>query len=152
MSEQTKTDADVFYSQAAEPALYHGAAHRVFESSAIEHLATPEEAKAIADDWMPTLVKYEISNSQRFAETIAELRSKPASATQLEAWQRETRVVLEKDYGDKAGAALRDAQKLIANDSKLRAFLNTSGAGSHPQIVRTLAASAAAARKAGKLA
>ncbi|MCY1552946.1 hypothetical protein D9M68_893800 [compost metagenome] len=101
---------------------------------------------------MPTLVKYEISNSQRFAETIAELRSKPASAAQLEAWQRETRVVLEKDYGDKAGAALRDAQKLIANDSKLRAFLNTSGAGNHPQIVRTLAASAAAARKAGKLA
>lgn len=151
MNDHTKSDADVFYSQEADPQKYHGAAHRTLAQDAINNLHTPETAKAVADSWMPTLAKYEIADSHRFAEAIAEVSRRPPTAEQAKAWRAQAGEALKADYGPRASEALNDVRTLIAADPKLRAHLEKTGAGNHPTVVRALAASAAAARKAGKL-
>jgi hypothetical protein len=151
MAEPTKADADVFYDQTANPIQYHRAAHSVIERGALDDLATPEQAKAAADGWLPVLAKYEIASSASFAEAIAETARKQVSPEQAKAWRAQSAEALKSEYGERAGEVLSDVRKLLAGDAKLRAHLDKTGAGNHPTIVRALAASAAAARKAGKL-
>ncbi len=151
MADQPKSDAEVFYDQTAEPMKYHATAHRVIEQDALSNLSTPESARAAADSWMPMLARYQIGDSNDFAEAIAEAsRSKP-TPEKVTQWRAQSKAALQSEYGDMAGAALRDAQMLIANDKTLRTFLEKTGAGDHPRVIREIAASAARARKAGKL-
>lgn len=151
MTEPTKSDADVFYDKTAEPMKYFGAAHNEIRTAALGNLSTTAEAQRAADDWTHIFARHDVLDSSKMAQAIAEVSRNPPSAERAAQWRVDAAEALKSDYGDQAGEVLVDVRKLVKSDPQLSSYLQKSGAGNHPSVVRALAATAVAARKAGKL-
>lgn len=68
-----------------------------------------------------------------------------------EAQRREARKVLEQTFGAGADAALADAKKLIARDSRFSKYITRKGIGNDAETIVILARAARSQRAAGKL-
>lgn len=55
------------------------------------------------------------------------------------AWPEQAHAALREIYGDDAQQALADARLLVGRDPRLKAFLNRSGLGDHPHVVKLAA-------------
>ncbi len=125
----------------------HGNALRSIETAAQrEHLATPEQASEIANAWLPMMQEYDLNatESAQLADLGVSMTLNPASEEHRAAWRESSLQALRQDHGDRAGAALAAAQKMIAADKTLSAWLDETGLGSHPSVVRAAAAKALA--------
>lgn len=141
---------DTFY----DPAATHRDALYAIERGAIESLATPEQAKAQAAEWLPVFGNYLRGNSTaslELADLIVSTKRTPASTEQRRAWTAQSEEALRQEYGDGAGAAIADARALMAKDKSLGKFLDSSGLGSHPKFVRVFVGRAVELRKQGRL-
>lgn len=128
----------------------HGDAQREIARSAMEgELATPQQAAQRSEAWGTVFSGLGLNATE--SARLAGLKT-DATPEQREAWREDSRKALTQDYGPEgAGQALRDTQAYIAKHPELRQFLSKTGLGDHPQWVRTVAAKAREARKAGKL-
>jgi len=132
----------------------HNDALRVLEASALEDLATPEEARAAAASWTPLFDRHGLSATQsaQLAEVAVSVHRSPPDEATIARWQSESRDVLAAEYGPAGAAqALADARLVVDSDPALTKYLNDSGLGNHPRVVAAVAARARELRKAGKL-
>ena len=110
------------------------------------------EQKALAHEFREVFADWRAS-SQDARELVAaaeRLKELPTEAT-LKGWENEALGELRRTYGADANSALADAQKLVARDPRVAAFLDAFGLGSHPQVVSTLARLARQQKAQGKL-
>lgn len=126
----------------------YGDAKRAIQRAAIEDLATREEAASRAEVMAEHFRALGLNSTE--ASRLADLRGNPTPEAR-EVWREDATKALRQDYGDAAGDVLNDVRAYIAQHPKLRDHLRNTGLGDHPQWVRTVAAKAREARKAGKL-
>jgi hypothetical protein len=113
-----------------------------------------ETAQALADAAVRNLVHFGVPGTH-VANVIDACNSlaagAPDSAT-VEAWRRDSMEALGSDFGgpEGAAAALETAKAWVRAQPQLRAWLNSTGLGSHPKLVRAIAATAHQARKDGR--
>lgn len=129
------------------PNVYDDAA-RAIERNALDNLATREEAASRAEVMAEHFRALGLNSTE--ASRLADLRGNPTPEAR-EVWREDATKALRQDYGDAAGDVLNDVRAYIAQHPKLRDHLRITGLGDHPQWVRTVAAKAREARKAGKL-
>ena len=142
--------ANVLY---GDVSITHRGSLKEIETGALEALKTPAQAKALADQHVPIFQKYGMgdTDARAYAAATAQITRTPATPEQVADWTTMSKEWLRNEYGDSAGVVLADMQKLIAGDKKFSAYLNKTGLGSHPSVVKALASVAIAQRKAGKL-
>jgi hypothetical protein len=148
---ETKSDADVFYDKTAEPMKYFAGAHNELKTAALDNLATPADAQKTADDWVGVFARHDLVDASHVAQAVAEVARRPPTAEKAAQWRTDAAEALKSEYGERAGDVLADVRKLVKSDPQLSRYLEKSGAGNHPAVVRAMAATAVAARKAGKL-
>ena len=151
MNEPTKTDAEVFYDKTAEPMKYFKGPHEEIRSAALEAMATAAEAQSTADGWVDVFARHDIHDAPSVAEAIAEVSRTQVTQEKAAQWKAQAEDGLRREHGERAGEMLRDAVRFIKADPTLASYLAKSGAGNHPSVVRAIVATAAAARRAGKL-
>jgi hypothetical protein len=129
----------------------HGDAERAIQNTLIEtDLTTPEEAAAVAQEWRPVFQTLQLNSSEStaMANLGAAVYRNPPSPETLAGWANEAKAALLQDFGPGGvGQALADAKAWVARDPKLVQYLNETGLGSHPSVVRLAAAKARAAKR-----
>jgi hypothetical protein len=98
--------------------------------------------------------RYALTSDQsgHLAEAAIGAQVNGVSEEQLVEWQAASRDALRVEFGpDGADQALRDAQKLVARDPELTAFLARTGLHAHPKFIITAANIARRMRLEGKL-
>lgn len=97
----------------------------------------------------------DVQLSEPEARTVMDLGRRtvenPPTDEQVAAWRTESNDVLRREFGGDAGAALADAQQLVARDQFLGRLLEATGLGNHPDVIRTLCTKARSLRLAGRL-
>jgi hypothetical protein len=142
-----QTAAEVLFDGAND----HGDAERAIQNTLIEtDLTTPEEAAAVAQEWRPVFQTLQLNSSEStaMANLGAAVYRNPPSPETLAGWANEAKAALLQDFGPGGvGQALADAKAWVARDPKLVQYLNETGLGSHPSVVRLAAAKARAAKR-----
>lgn len=130
-------------------ASFHREAARQLERDSLAQLATPDEARATAERFVPVATRYDMSieDGRRVAEAMAKVVRKLPSEDELRKWGAESEEWLLGEYGEGAGQALRDATTMLKSDPAFKAELDRTGLGSHPYVVRALVKRAVALRR-----
>lgn len=127
-------------------------------SIAIERAAEAQglDPAAISSTWLPVFRHHSVSSDEAdmlvaAGQEIA-ANGRPDEATS-EAWRRDAHEALAREYGGPDGAAhaLQAAQAYCAKHPQLLTFLEKTGLGDHPRVVRVIANAATKAKKAGRL-
>lgn len=106
-------------------------------------LAHREWAGAFADMGM---------DAQDAAQVVAVAMVDEPTDEQVEAWRGEAEAALQETYGaDDWQQALSDARLLVKRDPRVKDFLNRTGLGSHPTVVKLAAQRARALIASGQL-
>lgn len=143
MSDTTPSDADVLYSQPANPERYHVAARATLERDIRENEVLPEvDAKAAAHAELDFAYRYQVGDADQIAHAIADAKRNPPDAEKVRDWERDSMAHLRETYGEGASEALGLTKQLIAGDKALRDRLDRTGLGSHPAVVKQLAQAA----------
>ncbi len=133
----------------------HGDAERAIERAALEDgSATPDAAREAAQSWRGTFDRHGLNSTEsaQLADLAIAAHRQPADEQTRARWAEDAKAALLQDFGpENIALALADAKKIIAKDPKLAAYLDQSGLGSHPTVVRLVAQKARAMRKAGRL-
>lgn len=114
----------------------------------------PAEAREVAQEWGTTFAKFQINGSEAETLTQAAVAAtfNPPDAVTLDNWAQQAELDLKSEYGpDGWRRALEDARVLVAADPKLGEFLERTGLGNHPAVVRVAVAKARALRAAGRI-
>ncbi|MCF8203649.1 MAG: hypothetical protein K9J82_01135 [Methylotenera sp.] len=91
-------------------------------------------------------------NAQDAAHVVGLATMDEPSAETMQVWPDEAKTALQDEYGpDGWEQALADARRLVGRDPRLKDFLNRTGLGNHPDVVRIAARQARAAIASGKL-
>lgn len=88
---------------------------------------------------------------QEAQDVVALALMEEPSADELAAWPAQAQAKLQEAFGDDAEQALADARLLVKRDPRVRDFLNRTGLGDHPYIVKLAADRARALIASGKL-
>jgi hypothetical protein len=87
----------------------------------------------------------------RFAAKAREYRANPPSAEQLKAMHRQVADSMRAEYGESGfDSAMDDARRFAQRDPRFATFLNASGLGDDPTVIKTLARLAKSAKSAGR--
>jgi hypothetical protein len=142
--------ANVLY---GDPAINHRDSLREVETAALQSLATPEQAAAMASQVAPVLGQYAASDqhAKGYTAAIAQVIRQPATAEQAAEWAQQSKQWLRDEFGDDAGRVLEDVRRMVKADPKLAKHLQSTRLGDHPAAARLLATAAIARRKAGRL-
>lgn len=112
----------------------------------IEGTAAEEEQRA----WSGVLADLQVPPAE--AATLVQLaRLDPPDAATSDAWQGDALESLAREFGSGADAALADARLLVGRDPRLKAYLNRTGLGNHPEVVLRAARIAREQIASGKL-
>ncbi len=146
------SDADTAATLYGGTEIYQSAT-RALEQAHLATLATPEQAKASAQELPQLAQRYGLNatEAEAFGDAMATAARGKVTEEQVQGWTTRSEEHLRQEYGDSAGQVLADTRKLIQSDAKLLAKLKSTGLGSHPSVVAALARRAVEARKAGKL-
>lgn len=140
-----------------DPALYHGDSMLAIESAAMEtFIQSPEEAREAAQQWGEVFQNFQLNSteSKAVADIGVNVLSTPPNDELLATWVEDSKAALVQDHGPKGAAqALADAQAYVRMyaSREVKAMLEATGLGDHPQLVRMAAAKGRALRQAGKL-
>jgi hypothetical protein len=132
----------------------HGDAERVIERGLIESdLEDPAIAAGFAKEWTPIFMEFKVNatESKALADIGIQAHANPPDETKLAQWVGDAKQMLKQDFGDSAGQALADGMTLVAKNPELSRYLQETGLGNHPLVVKTVCAKARALRAAGKL-
>lgn len=143
------TKAEKFF----ENSPIYDSALRAVENAAIENLSTPEDAATIAAAYEPWMREFDLNSTEagQLSELGVSATMSPPSEATVAGWAGSARDGLRQDFGNRAGEALQAAQQLIAKNPQLKAFLEETQLGSHPNFVRIAAQKAMDLKKRGKL-
>lgn len=115
-----------------------------------------EEAAEIAAGWSSVFQAHGISTDNETADLMAagmelnRLGGLPDADT-MGAWQDEAHQALATEFGpDNVGHVLQTARRYVAANPALHDYLHSTGLGSHPKVVKVIAATARRALNAGK--
>lgn len=90
-------------------------------------------------------------DAQFVTEVAVAAEVSPPGDDVLNQWRGAAHDTLRQEFGDSAKVALADARALVAQDKQLHDYLDRTGLGNHPKIVRIVANRARQLRLAGKL-
>ena len=136
----------------AEPVPMSRIAAGAIERAAIDAGALPDEAQQAAGEWVALLAQHDIvgRTAEQVVEAAISATVTPPDDTAVQAWVDTSLRDLRAEFGDNWRSALDDAKALIASDKRLFDYLDRTGFGNHPSIVRAAVARARALRSAGK--
>lgn len=147
--------AEALYSShktVGDAAQTYGPAMRTIESAAVERLGMePGEAQASVAEWAGRFQAYGLRGEQADHLVGVALGALTQPDADRSAWRSEAQSALAADYGDGAQAALADARALVSKDAALAHWLDETGLGSHPAVVRAVAERARYLKSRGKL-
>lgn len=90
-------------------------------------------------------------NAEDAAHVVRVALMDEPDAAEMEAWPTQAEAALRENYGDDWKSALADARMLVGRDPRLKAYLNRTGLGNHPDVVRIAARQARTLIANGKL-
>lgn len=137
-----------------DSSLIHADAERAIAQAFTEvDLASPEQAAELAREYTPlfSAVGLTSTESALVATVAVDVAKNPPTAALVDSWVEESKAVLQRDFGPRAGEALADAQRLVDGIPELKDLLLSTGLGSHPSLVRLVAKKAAEAKRQGRL-
>lgn len=115
-----------------------------------------KEAAGIAAGWSRTFQAHGITTDNETADLMAagmefnRLGGPPDAETKA-AWETEVQTTLAREFGpDNVGHVLQTARRYVAANPALHDYLHSTGLGSHPKVVKVIAATARRALNAGK--
>lgn len=145
-------EADAEERQVIEGA--HGASMRTIHTELTERAGwDPEAARQQAEAAGRLFHANGINgdDGQFVSEVAIAAAVNPPTADVLNRWRASAFDTLRQEFGDTADLALNDARKLVKQDKRLHDYLDRTGLGEHPAIVRVIANRARALRNAGRL-
>ena len=124
----------------------HAGIERALADHGVEGPAADLEHKAWAG------VFADLGLSGQDAQGVVQLAmAEPPSDDQVQAWPTQAQAALQEAFGRDWQQALADARLLVARDPRLSDYLNRTGLGNHPHIVKLAAERARAAIANGTL-
>lgn len=132
----------------------HGDAERTIAQALAEvDLLSPEDAASEAQQYAPMFdaAGLNATESKLVAAVAVAVATRPPDPQTVAMWVEESKAVLQRDFGPRAGAALADAQRLIAGIPEARDLLLSTGLGDHPAFVALAAKKAAELKRLGRL-
>lgn len=132
----------------------HGDAERTIAQALAEvDLLSPEDAAEEAQQYAPMFdaAGLNASESKLIAEVAVAVATRPPDPQTVSMWVEESKAVLQRDFGPRAGEALADAKRLIAGIPEARDLLLSTGLGDHPALVALAAKKAAELKRQGRL-
>lgn len=132
----------------------HGSSMRTIRSELVDRAGwDPESARRQGEAAGRLFYAQGISSTD--AEFISEVaiaaEASPPTGEALNDWRAAAYDTLRTDWGDTAAQVLADARALVAADKQLHDYLDRTGLGNHPHVVRVVANRARQMRLQGKL-
>lgn len=131
----------------------YAATQRAMISASVEQLGLePGEAQAASTEWAGRFRQAGIASDVATGLTsVATGVLSGAIKVDPLAWKNAARAEMATEFGANADAALAAAREMVAADPPLQAWLQETGLGDHPRVVKAVARAAWAQWKAGKL-
>lgn len=105
-----------------------------------------EEAREIAAD-----AGFSLADINTLRDIDRQIKANPPTTETRAAWREEAIDRMNREFGNDAAQAMRDARTFIAKDPRFAHALELNGRGDHPETVMTFARLARRARMEGRL-
>lgn len=137
----------------ADPMLTFANASLKIQNAAMEdHLAAPEDAKAIAAEWADEFAQHQLNDNDSvgLVDLGRAVLSTPPSEETVAGWRQDAMTLLKTEYTPAgANAALQAAREYVAKTPGLAEKIDAWGLGDHPLVVKICAERGRAMRSKG---
>lgn len=134
--------AQRLYGQTDPLTTFANASRNIQNAAMEDHLAAPEDAKAIASEWATEFAAYQLSDNDSvgLVDLGRSVLNNPPSDETLAGWRQDAMTLLKTEYTP-AGAnqALQAAREYVASQPGLAEKIDAWGVGDHPLVVKICA-------------